>query len=110
MSNAEKLRDEVRLSDSKIRGEVLRGAFNADTAPASRWKPPSSKLLMFVSSPFTDTKNEREFLLDDLLFEMRNIGQEYAIQVIFADMRWGIRDQNTLDHKITPSIPPYSKC
>jgi WD40 repeat protein len=92
-------RSAVRSSDSRIRLEVLKGAFNTDTTAAIRWKNPSWKLLIFISSPFTDTQNERSFLVDEYQFKLREIGQRYGIQVIFVDMRWGIQDQNTVHHK-----------
>ena len=38
--------------------------------------------------------------MDELLFDLRKEAHRYGIQVIFADMRWGIsiRDENTKDH------------
>ena len=36
--------------------------------------------------------------MDELLFDLRKEAHQYGIQVIFADMRWGIRDENTKDH------------
>ena len=96
---ANKIRAEVRSPESRIRHEVLRGAFDADSASGIRWKNPSWKLLIFISSPFTDTQRERSFLMDEYQFKLREIGQRYGIAVIFVDMRWGIQDDNTVNHK-----------
>ena len=98
-SSSSRLRADVREADALIRRQVLAGAFNADTAAACRWKAPTWKLLPFLSSPFTDTREERKYLVDELQFYLRNIGHQHGIQVIFVDMRWGIQDQNTRDHK-----------
>mgnify|MGYP003385325966 CR=1 FL=1 len=56
------------------------------------------KLVVFLSSTFTDTQLEREILMDEILFPLRQQGSQFGIQVIFMDMRWGVQDQNTLDH------------
>lgn len=96
---ANKFRAEVRSPEPRIRFEVLKGAFYADTETTIRWKSPSWKLLIFVSSPFTDTQMERSFLIDEYQFKLREIGQRYGIAVIFVDMRWGIQDENTVNHQ-----------
>ena len=60
---------------------------------------PTWKLIVFLSSTFTDTKNERNCLIDKILPKLSIEATSNEIQVIFIDMRWGIRDENTLDHK-----------
>jgi len=57
------------------------------------------KLLVFVSSTFTDTGLERDFLMDRLQFDLREMANEHQIQVILVDMRWGVRDENSCDHR-----------
>jgi hypothetical protein len=57
------------------------------------------KLLVFVSSTFTDTGLERDFLMDRLQFDLRAMANEHQIQVILVDMRWGVRDENSCDHR-----------
>ena len=52
---------------------VLRGAFSSDST-LSQWKCPSFKLIVFISSTFTDTTLERNYLLDELVFELREKG------------------------------------
>ena len=107
---------------STIRKNVLGGAFTAFRSSAD-WKSPSFKLIPFISSTFTDTQLERNYLLD-LLFEMRGIAKKdgkenyslyficgslvlrsllvhlfsSGVPIIFVDMRWGVRDENTCDH------------
>jgi hypothetical protein len=80
-----------------LRRRVLAGHFSS-LRPCS-WKTPAFKLLVFVSSTFTDTQRERDFLMDELQFELRREAEAHGIQVIFVDMRWGVRDENSCDHK-----------
>ena len=56
-----------------LRRNVLRGAFFSDST-IFQWRRPSFKLIVFVSSTFTDTTLERNYLLDELLFELRSKG------------------------------------
>ena len=60
---------------------------------------PSWKLMVFISSTFTDTQDERNILLDKILPKLSMEAEKFEIQVVFIDMRWGIKDENTLDHK-----------
>jgi WD40 repeat protein len=65
---------------------------------------PKQKVTIFVSSTFTDTHKERNILHENILPRLRS--QVYAlsaagdanIQVIFYDMRFGVKDENTRDH------------
>ena len=86
--------DAVRI----IRNAVLRGAF-MEARESSVWRTPSWKLLVFVSSTFTDTNVERDILMKEILPNLRKIGQSSSVDVTLADMRWGVRDENTLDHR-----------
>ena len=63
------------------------------------WKSPSNKLVVFVSSTFTDTDRERNVLQEKILPDLRKKGRAEGIEVVFVDMRWGVRDENTLDHQ-----------
>ncbi|RYH15655.1 NACHT domain-containing protein [archaeon] len=87
-----------RMTSADYRKAVLRGAIY-DVNTTALWKTPTFKLLVFVSSTFTDTQLERNYLMDEHLFELREEGQQHGVSVIFVDMRWGIRDENTCDHK-----------
>jgi hypothetical protein len=62
------------------------------------WFPLRSKLLVFVSSTFTDTHRERNVLMETILPDIRARGAEHGIDVTLVDMRWGVIDENTLDH------------
>jgi len=78
-----------------VRNQVLRGHF---TETCCDWQAPLWKLLIFVSSTFTDTHIERDILMTDILPDLRKaaFGQ---VDVTFVDMRWGIRDEGTLKHR-----------
>ena len=101
-TSARKLRALVQDAPSEVRKIVLRGLDTGAIRDASMWMVPTFKLLVFVSSTFTDTQKERNFLMDELQFALRAEAQQHGIQVILVDMRWGIKDENTLDHKIWP--------
>jgi uncharacterized caspase-like protein len=66
----------------EIRRSVLAGAFASDLA-ADAWRAPSSMLAVFVSSTFTDTQLERSYLLDELLFELRNEARPHGMALGF---------------------------
>ena len=77
---------------------VLQGGFWQE--PIKRWKAPHFKLAIFLSSTFTDTTAERNVILDELAPHYRAICAQRDIQLIFLDMRWGIRPSATLTHNI----------
>jgi hypothetical protein len=52
-----------------------------------------------VSSTFTDTHEERNVLITRLLPELNAIARPHGIDITFVDMRWGVKDENTDDHK-----------
>ena len=62
------------------------------------WKSPSNKLVVFVSSTFTDTDRERNVLQEKIFPDLRQKGRAEGVEVVLVDMRWGVRDENTLDH------------
>ncbi len=74
---------------------VLRGIINEETI---RNLQPKRKLIIFVSSTFTDTYKERNVLQEQILPELRKLGSQQDIQVLFYDMRFGVKDESTLDH------------
>ena len=71
--------------------------FYQDIQSPPIWGPPSSRLLVFVSSTFTDTHEERN-ILQRLLPELREKAVVCGVDVIFCDLRSGIPDENALDH------------
>ena len=56
-------------------------------------------IFVFVSSTFTDTMEERNVLQEKILPRLRALCKEHGIEYIFFDMRYGVRDENTLDHQ-----------
>ena len=96
-SNQSNNQEDVKNKEgiSSIRLEVLRGAFNV---PIDLWKLPVWKMTLFVSSTFTDTIKERNYLLETVHPYLFSLGRKYGINVSFVDMRWGVRDENTEDH------------
>lgn len=89
----------MKLKKNLLRNNVLQGFFYSNAIDLCEWETKAFKLAVFVSSTFTDTQLERCFLMDILYFELREKGFSHDIQVIFVDMRWGVQDQSTLDHK-----------
>lgn len=77
--------------------QVLRGAFWE--LEYNQWRLPSFNLKYFVSSTFTDTHNERNLIMTKLLQELNDIARPNGIDITFVDMRWGVKDENTDDHK-----------
>ena len=76
---------------------VLGGGFI--TEELDLWKVPSFNLKYFVSSTFTDTHEERNVIMTRLLQELNDIASPHGIDITFVDMRWGVKDENTDDHK-----------
>jgi hypothetical protein len=60
--------------------------------------PPKRQLLIFVSSTFLDTNRERNILHAKILPDLQKKAILQDIQVILYDMRFGVKDENTLDH------------
>lgn len=59
---------------------------------------PKSKLCVFVSSTFTDTRVERDILMEDILPKLQDEGRKHGVMVTLADMRFGIKDESTNEH------------
>eukprot|EP01041_Mallomonas_annulata_P011795 gene11795-24716_t len=57
-----------------------------------------SKLSVFISSAFTDSHKERNILMDKILPALQEKALQYGLLVTFSDMRYDIRDENTIDH------------
>ena len=97
-----KLHDVVKGADNEIRKQVLQGAFysaSMSKTHRSTWMRPSQVIRVFVSSTFTDTKFERDALMDRMQYFIREEGRKYGVQFTFMDMRTGIRDENTKLHR-----------
>eukprot|EP00050_Salpingoeca_kvevrii_P006534 m.290010 g.290010 ORF g.290010 m.290010 type:complete len:1604 (-) comp12228_c0_seq1:130-4941(-) len=53
---------------------------------------------LFTSSTFTDTKDERDLLMDDVYPYLKRLCAELDMQFQVVDMRWGVREQTMDDH------------
>jgi hypothetical protein len=78
--------------------KLLRGEITETTMEELRRVLPKKNLMVFVSSTFLDTNLERDILHRKILPDLQRQSQQYDIQVIFYDMRFGVKDENTLDH------------
>ena len=85
-----------RVDNSKLQRRVVHGDFmcsslNSETNELEsdflKWRPPKNKLLVFVSSTFTDTQHERNVLLGKILPRLREKARFMSIGVSFVDMR-----------------------
>ena len=59
----------------------------------------STSVYLFISSTFTDTRAERNAFLADVLPFLREVANAVGLSLAIVDMRWGIRDEATKDHK-----------
>jgi hypothetical protein len=84
---AEPIRERRR---AVMRGEIVK--LGSKISDVASWKAPVFKLIVFISSTFTDTVAERNILLDELFPDLRSEGRKYGIEVVFVDFRWGITD------------------
>jgi hypothetical protein len=94
-NNARELHSDDR---SKMRYEVLRGGFGDWEDDLDVWRTPRFMLAVFISSTFKDTVEERNILVDEVAPELRTIGQDKGVEVMFVDFRWGIRSHSFLEH------------
>ena len=78
-----------------VRLRVLGGGFTFKTP--MDWGVKERLIIVFISSTFTDTHEERNLLIESILPELRKRFPRVGIKIV--DMRWGVRDENTLDHK-----------
>jgi len=63
-------------------------------------KSPSKRVVrVFISSTFTDTVFERNYVLEDVIPYLKDAGRERGFDVIFSEMRFGIRDDASEDNK-----------
>ncbi|XP_076085339.1 NACHT and WD repeat domain-containing protein 2-like [Mytilus galloprovincialis] len=56
---------------------------------------------IFTSSTFTDTKHERNRMMETTFPRLREYCQQRGFEFQIVDMRWGIRDEATNDHMTT---------
>ena len=78
-----------------LRRQALCGYYPCTTI--HKWRSPYFKLLVFVSSTFTDTHVERDELLK-ILKEISKEADKRSIKMSFSDMRWGIPGAASREH------------
>ena len=54
---------------------------------------------VFISSTFTDTVFERNYALEDVIPYLKDAGRERGFDIIFSEMRFGIREEASEDNK-----------
>jgi WD40 repeat protein len=61
---------------------------------------PKKKIMIFISSTFTDTHLERNILHHKILPQLQQflVSSGLGTQLVFYDMRFGVKDESTLDH------------
>jgi hypothetical protein len=59
---------------------------------------PTGILRVFLSSTFTDTKAERNYLIEQVSPALHAYGREKGIVVQLVELRWGIKDMASDDH------------
>ena len=94
-SHSKRLNEAVTLASLL---ELLRGKFSVDIFNKVKQIIPKSKLIIFFSSTFTDTHDERNIVMEELLPELQSQAQAHGVLVTFVDMRFGVKDENTKDH------------
>jgi hypothetical protein len=78
--------------------KLFRGEINEVSVGELKRVMPHKKLMLFVSSTFLDTNLERDVLHRKILPDLQKKAQQHEVQVIFYDMRFGVKDENTKDH------------
>ena len=92
----------LELRNRAIQGDFMNGSFDSKgkyITTNAKWKFKQWQMLVFLSSTFTDTRLERNILINIILPLLRDEAMQYDIEVTFVDMRWGIRDTHTLQHQ-----------
>lgn len=92
------LAPKITSTTALMRKEVLKGGVYSSQFPIKDWKRITGRLITFVSSTFTDTHRERDFLMKKLLPKLSQLGNSLNLEVSLVDMRWGVSDENTSDH------------
>lgn len=62
---------------------------------------PAKIIRIFTSSTFTDTKHERNRMMEKTFPNLKSYCQQNGYEFQIVDMRWGIRDEASNDHMTT---------
>ena len=86
--------ENVGESENEILQRIFYGDF--DNLPSL----PSKIVRIFTSSTFTDTAVERNMLMETVYPRLKEYCREqHGLEFQVVDMRWGVRDESTDDHK-----------
>ncbi len=86
---------ETNYEELAIYNKILMGAFD-ESIPETKRK----LVRIFTSSTFTDTLVERNMLMEKVYPRLKTYCKEYHnLEFQVVDMRWGIRDESTDEHK-----------
>jgi WD40 repeat protein len=88
----------LKTADGKIYLDILKGDIDKYAFEHVQKAVPKSKMELFISSTFTDSHHERNILQEKILPVLQAISLKHEVQVIFYDMRFGVKDENTIDH------------
>eukprot|EP00163_Fabomonas_tropica_P031909 TRINITY_DN777_c0_g1_i1.p1 TRINITY_DN777_c0_g1~~TRINITY_DN777_c0_g1_i1.p1 ORF type:complete len:1003 (-),score=268.05 TRINITY_DN777_c0_g1_i1:92-3100(-) len=82
-------------SFAQLTARVLNGDIDHMVAPQKR------VVRLFTSSTFTDTKFERDYLMNDVYPFINEVCRRLGFEFQVIDMRWGVRESTTDDHSTT---------
>jgi hypothetical protein len=64
---------------------VLSGGFSS--VDNANWVLKDDKLMIFFSSTFTDSSDERDFIMTILFPRLQIFARKYGVEIVFIDMR-----------------------
>ena len=97
--------DAVENKERTVEDDIMEGEFSAALGLDKR------SLKVFVSSTFSDTKAERNYLMREVYPRIRQFCSSIGIDFSVVDFRWGIRDQVSNDHLTTEiCLAEIDKC
>ncbi|XP_046556841.1 NACHT and WD repeat domain-containing protein 2-like [Haliotis rubra] len=81
-----------QLHKQRHQAELLRGNMSLEC-------PSTAKIVrIFTSSTFTDTRHERNALMERVYPVLKEMCQQQGYEFQVVDMRWGVREEATDDH------------
>jgi hypothetical protein len=88
----------LKSRDKQIDWAVVIGNFNGIGS-----QPPKRVVRIFVSSTFSDTALERNFVHEDVVPYLKECALYRGLEFVFSEMRFGIR-QSSSDYNLTSEI------
>ncbi|KAJ1482692.1 hypothetical protein T484DRAFT_1803187 [Baffinella frigidus] len=85
---------EERARDAELDGRILRG----HEIVGANLKQLKRVVRFLVSSTFTDTNEERNLFLGDVMPALQALGRKLKLEVHMCEMRWGIRSEASAAH------------